>query len=90
MPRVEFETYTDAEVWLKKVVSGSDKNYIGYLTKENELIFVPTKSTQPIIYGYVRTVADTEAKDFSKHYLVPIFKINKFEWNAERGMPKGE
>ena len=88
MPRIEFENLEKAEPWIKTVILKSDKNYIGYHTLNLELILVPTKSTQPIVYGYIKHAE----KDKIKKLLVGmlVFDITKFEWNAERGLPMGE
>ena len=84
MPRLEFDSFFDAKQWLTTFVKASDKGYVGYYTSRKELILIPTKSTQPILYGYVRNTEEKDARAFSDTSGIIVYKISSFEWDAER------
>jgi len=85
MPRIEFGNKKAADSWIKNHIEG--KKYEAYYTRDSELILVPTKSTQPIVYGYVKMALEEEVKDLMSKG-VTVYWIDKFEWNSDRGMPK--
>ena len=85
MVRVEFETLEQATAWINKVVLL--KEYDCYYTLKGELIFVPVKSTRPTVYGYIKYVDKDRLRKLWKDNL-QIYTINRFEWNAERDLPK--
>jgi len=90
MPRVEFDKYTDAEPYLNKIIKTSDKGFVGYFTKDGELIFIPSRSTQPILSVYIRKCSDKEAHSFGSSAHIDIFRISRFEFNSDRSLPVSE
>jgi len=85
MVRVEFETLEQALTWIKDFPIS--KEYVGYYTKKQELIFVPLKSTRPTIYGYIKKADRNQVRNLLENKM-KIYVINRFEWNAERDLAK--
>ncbi len=90
MPRIEFDTYYESKQWLNTYIKPSDKGYIGYHTKDNELVLLPSRSTQPILIGYIRKCTEKEAREFSSSAGVIVYPISRFEFNSERSLPVSE
>lgn len=90
MPRIEFANITESVDWIRSFVINSDKKYIAYCTKNNELILVPTKSTRPIVYALIKNVNRKEVTILFKNSTIPVYNIEYFEWNIERGLSKSE
>ena len=90
MGRVEFDTLIQAEEWIKRFVLTSNKKYVGFYTSNNELILTPTKSTRPIIYGYIKTASMSTIRKLFKDTDIQIFSCSNFEWNIEKTASKIE
>ena len=88
MPRIEFDFLKQAETWIQKRVIKSNKEYEGYITKNNELILLPKKSTKPLLYCYVSFADIKDVTELFKDSSIDIFKCSSFDWNAERGIHK--
>jgi len=86
MGRVEFDTITEARDWITKEIIPSEKNYKGYFTKAQELCLIPSKSTRPTVYGYVKRTTWEEVRDLFSQTSVPVYKCNNYEWDAQIGV----
>jgi len=86
MSRVEFDNIKQADKWINDKAINGGKDYHGFYTSENELILVPGKSTQPVIYGYIENVKKDDLTEVSKS--IDIYPCKRYEWNAERGLYK--
>ena len=84
MSRVEFKNIKQAKLWIEDVAISGGKDYHAYYTSNKELIFVPGKSTRPVIYGYIEHATEEEMHDVQKK--ISIYPCEEFEWNAERGL----
>lgn len=82
MPRIEFSDIEEMIKWLD--LRDSDK-YLGYYTNNSELILAPNRSTQPILYGYIKNLFQLKLEMFRKKIFIPILKIKEWTWNSERG-----
>lgn len=87
MPRIMFDNFEEAKGWIKTFMD--EKNYVGYFTEKDELIFVPIKSTRPTTYCYIKDAKLTEVSNFFKDRLM-IFRVKNFDWNAESAISRKE
>jgi len=89
MPRIEFDTISEAKEWITDKILYSKKDYDGYLTQKKELILMPNKSTQPILYGYVRvTTKEALRKLFPSNFK--IYSCDHFEWDSQHTISRRE
>ena len=87
MPRIEFNRYLELDKWIH-YMRAKNKEYVAYITANDELILIPTTSTAPIICGYCANIEqETALKLVHKHYL-KFFKIERFEWKSETMVKK--
>ena len=89
MPRVVFESSEQMWNWVNKKVSR--EKYEVYLTSEKEIIFVPSKSTQPILYGYYKPSPEENVKEIIENLKeskkLTVFDVKWFEWKSD--LPPG-
>ena len=84
MPRLEFGKKDGLIRWIRNRMV-PDK-YECYMTEGKEIILVPTRSTRPVVYAYLK--CDTP-EDFKavltelKRLKVMMFGIKKFEWKPD-------
>jgi len=85
MPRQVFDDVQELEKWCKEFVKRGQ--YTVYTTSDNELILEPRKSTRPQRYAYFKSVKVEElAKLFSETYEIPYFKVERYEWDLDKGI----
>lgn len=84
MGRVEFEDFEQAKKYIQNKILATSKPYHGYITKADELILIPEKSTRPVVYVYVKNVSRIDVRSFFKGKSVDIYTCNKYIWNAEQ------
>ena len=87
MPRVEFDQYVEMRKWFK-YMRGKKREFIAFITDDNELILQPTTSTSPITYGYAAQMEGRLAKEFVKEFGLTFFRVRRFEWKSENGLKK--
>jgi len=96
MPRKVFENISDIMEWIK--VFAVPERYIVNLTKDNEIIIEPTKSTKPLTYCYYKA-GHGEEEEINKfiNYLkgqgFTILRLKAYEWDIEKAIgvkPKAE
>jgi len=90
MGRPTFRNLTQAEHWIKDKVINSDKGYYGFHTDANEIILIPSKSTRPVVYGYVKNVSEKEARNFFKETNIILYPCQEYDWSAERSTSKSD
>ena len=87
MPRVEFDRYAEMRKWMK-YMQGKKREYIAFLTDDEELILQPTTSTAPITYGYAANIKETTAMTFVKDFKLMSLRVRRFEWKSENNLKK--
>jgi hypothetical protein len=84
MPTLEFSTIEELDSW--RCNYAKPERYMVCVTKAKEIIFQPTKTSRPTVYGYMK-VADADAlKAFSEKMTNAGFfvtKVKSFYWNTE-------
>jgi len=84
LPRVVFASVDQFKAWMKKKVT--PERYEAYITKNDEVILVPKRSTPPVLYGYYEA-NDEEALNSVKSLLeeagLTVFNIQSFEWKSD-------
>jgi len=83
MVRVEFDTLTEAESYIKRKIIDSPRNYEAYYTKDEQLALIPGKSTSPKVYVLIKKADKRNVREIFGDTSVPVFKVSNFEWNAE-------
>jgi len=80
--RLIFKELESFQKWISDL--NSDR-YVCYSTDSNEVIIVPTRSTRPLIYGYIRipkesknVLKDLESLGFK------IYRVSRVEWADDR------
>ena len=91
MPIHELETIEGMELWLANFAK-SDR-YIICVTSANEVIAQPSKTSRPLIYGYIK-VADIEKLKILLRKIkdggYTMIKVKTFTWDTERApLPRG-
>lgn len=85
MPIHELETIEGMEVWLSNFAKPD--RYIICVTSANEVIAQPSKTSRPLIYGYIK-VADLENLKTLLRKIkdagYTMIKIKTFSWDTER------
>lgn len=85
MPRVEFVNTHELQDWLSTWVTGvRSGKYHCFYTTYSELILVPTTSTDPIVYGYLRYIDKKEALNICKAFKLPLTECMAWIWSADR------
>jgi len=86
MPRYEFNTEEEFEIWSDEHLSY--EKYEVVFTNHGEVVAVPRKSTQPLIYGYInlrtREAARQFVKKLNEKYSFQVFPLRKFIWTSDR------
>ena len=85
MPIHELETIEGMETWLSNFAKPD--RYIICITSANEVIAQPSKTSRPLIYGYIK-VADVEKLKTLLRKIkdagYTMIKIKTFSWDTER------
>jgi hypothetical protein len=84
MPIHELETIEGMEIWLSNFAKPD--RYIIYVTSANEVVAQPSKTSRPLIYGYIK-VADIEKLKMLLRKIkdagYTMIKIKTFSWDTE-------
>jgi hypothetical protein len=83
--RVCFEKIDELEKWINDFVTAD--RYVAYLTSFSELVFVPLRSTRPLIYGYYVFATEEEKKkmiDFLNSKGVRIYNLKSLDWDETK------
>lgn len=81
MPRIEFN---DIEEMINWINLRNVQKYLGYYTNNLELILAPNRSTQPILYGFIRNVSQPTIQEFKEKINTPVLKIKNWTWSSDR------
>ena len=85
MPIHELDSIEGMEVWLSNFAKPD--RYIICVTSAKEIIAQPSKTSRPLIYGYIK-VADVEKLKTllrkMKEAGYTMIKIKTFSWDTER------
>jgi hypothetical protein len=84
MVRLVFEAIDEFEKWIDK--HGKPEKYECYVTKDGEVVMMPTKSTRPVNYGYMQLTSASVEKLKKKlaELGVSIFNVRDVEWAEDR------
>jgi len=82
--RLVFKTKDELLAWIKECVS--PERYVAYITDDNEVVLCPTRSTRPIIYGYlkVETNIGDIVKSIVHEFGIRCFPVKNVEWADDR------
>lgn len=85
MPIHELETIEGMETWLSNFAKPD--RYIICITSANEVIAQPSKTSRPLIYGYIKVADVEELKTLLRKVKgagYTMIKIKTFSWDTER------
>jgi hypothetical protein len=83
--RLYFEQLEELTKWIGDFVTS--ERYVAYLTSYKELIFVPLRSTRPLVYGYYVFAKDEEKKEVEellKSKGVRTYNIKSLDWDETK------
>jgi len=83
--RVVFKELKEFGKWVQEIAK-PDKYYV-YITEENEIVLVPSKSTRPMTFAYVRVAKEEELKILTTSFEgsgYKVFNVKAFDWHDDR------
>ena len=84
-PRLIFDDIDEFERWVDQFVLKN--KYVLYVTEDQEVILVPLRSTQPIVYSYIQLESVDVLKELVKRIQektgVRAFKIKRMDWKVD-------
>jgi hypothetical protein len=83
--RLYFEKLEELTKWIDDFVI--PERYVAYLTSYKELIFVPLRSTRPLVYGYYVFATDEEKKkieELLKSKGIRLYNLKSLDWDETK------
>ena len=91
MPRKVFESISDIKEWAKTFAM--PEKFIVNITRDNEIIIEPTKSTKPLTYCYCKVGHSAEEEKELNEFLnylesrgFTILRLKAYEWDIEKAV----
>jgi len=85
MPRLFFVSREEFTKWAESQKNGY---YYIFLTRKNEIILFPKRSTRPIMVGYYKEKGRKEAEEVAKKLAEKkewdLYNLSNLEWDIER------
>ena len=85
--RLVFEKIEEFEEWIKKKAISA--KYDIYITSEKEIVFLPVKSTRPILYSYIKLAKDEDLGSLETEFRnkgFSVFKVKTIDWADDRAI----
>lgn len=87
--RLVFKELSEFEKWIQN--RAPPDRYVVYITDEREIVFVPSRSTRPLTYGYITIPPTREGQDKLKLLEdtltatgYEIYHVKDVEWADDR------